>query len=395
MSPPLDALPPRRLLAILFTTLFLVMTGFGIVIPALPYLTLELQGDARTVGFLLASYSLMNVLCAPIWGRLSDRFGRKPVLLIGILGLALSFLWFGLADALWQLFAARILGGALGAAALPTAMAYAGDVTTPEARAKALGILGAGLGLGMVVGPALGGLAGHWGPEVPFLAASALALLTAVIVAVILPSRPPEVPQYTPLRSVLRETGRRLWPFYSLTFLQMLAFTNLEATYVLYAKDRFGADILQVGLMFMAMGLLSAAVQAGAVGKLIGRFGATAVSRAGMLLLGISLGLIPLAPHPVWLLAVFCLCGIGAALVRTALATGVSRGATSGQGAAMGMMQGFDSLARVFGPAAGGLLYSLHPSWPYLLGMLLMGAAMALSWLVLPSERGQGLRPNP
>lgn len=382
-----DATQSKRLLAILFVTLFLVMTGFGIVIPALPYQTLELRGDARTVGFLLASYSVMNVLCAPLWGRISDRIGRKPVLLVGIIGLALSFLWFGLAQSLWQVFAARILGGALGAAALPTAMAYAGDITTPEARAKALGILGAGLGLGMVVGPALGGIAGHWGHHVPFLVAGGLAMATAGVVAIILPARPPVNPQAMSLVAALRETGGKLWPFYALTFLQMLAFTNLEATFVLYAKDRFGLTILQVGLMFMAMGLVSAGVQGGGVGKLITRFGASAVSRAGIGVLGLSFGLIPLAPHPAWLLGAFCLTGIGAALLRTSLATGVSRGATAGQGTAMGMMQAVDSLARVFGPMLGGLLYAANRGYPYGVGLAIMVAAAALAFVVLPSER--------
>ena len=387
MPEPHDQPQSKRLLGLLFLTLFLVMTGFGIVIPALPYQTLDLQGDARTVGFLLASYSVMNVLCAPLWGRISDRIGRKPVLLIGILGLGLSFLWFGLASELWQLFAARILGGALGAAALPTAMAYAGDITKPEARAKAIGILGAGLGLGMVVGPALGGLAGHWGHHVPFLAAALLAFATAAVVAVILPSRAPEAPQYMSFVSALRETGGKLWPFYVLTFLQMLAFTNLEATFVLYAKDRFGLTILQVGLMFMAMGLVSAGFQGGGVAKLIGRFGAPAVSRAGILLLGLSFGLIPLANHAAWLLATFCVTGVGAAMIRTSLATGVSRGATAGQGTAMGMMQSFDSLARVFGPMLGGILYSLHQGFPSLMGVGLMALAGALACFVLPAER--------
>lgn len=395
MPEPLDAPQSKRLLAILFLSLFLVMTGFGIIIPALPFQTLELQGDARTVGFLLASYSVMNVLCAPLWGRLSDRLGRKPVLLLGILGLAVSFLWFGLAQSLPQLFAARLFGGALGAAALPTAMAYAGDITTPEARAKALGILGAGLGFGMVVGPALGGVAGHWGHHVPFLVSAGLAFATALIVALVLPHRPPETPQALSFLEGLRETGGRLWPFYVLTFLQMLAFTNLEATFVLYAKDRFGLSMLEIGLMFMAMGLVSAGFQGGGVGKLIERFGATALTRAGIAVLAASFACIPLAVHPSWLLAAFCLTGLGAAMLRTSLATGVSRGATAGQGTAMGMMQSFDSLARIFGPMAGGLLYVLHPALPYLLGLILMAGAAMLALRGLPAERSEKLRANP
>ena len=394
MNAAVDSSQTKRLLAILFVTLFLVMTGFGIIIPALPYQTLDLQGNARTVGFLLASYSVMNVLCAPLWGRISDRIGRKPVLLVGITGLGASFLWFGFAPSLEQLFAARILGGILGAAALPTAMAYAGDITTPEARAKALGILGAGLGLGMVVGPALGGVAGHWGHHVPFLVAGSLALVTAAVVAIILPSRAASNPQATSFVTALRETGGKLWPFYLLTFLQMLAFTNLEATFVLYAKDRFGLSILQVGLMFMAMGFVSAGFQGGGVGKLITRFGAQAITRAVALILGLSFALIPLAAHPALLLAAFCVTGVGAALLRTSLATGVSRGATAGQGTAMGLMQGFDSLARIFGPLFGGVLYSLHQGLPYALGLGIMAIASVLAFLLLPGERRELAEAN-
>lgn len=387
MNAPVDSAQSKRLLAILFVTLFLVMTGFGIIIPALPYQTLDLQGDARTVGFLMASYSVMNVLCAPIWGRISDRIGRKPVLLVGILGLGASFIAFGLGSTLPQLFAARIAGGMLGAAALPTAMAYAGDISTPEGRAKAIGILGAGLGLGMVVGPALGGVAGHWGHHVPFFAAGGLAILTGLVVALILPSRPPEVSQYQPFFAALRETGGKLWPFYLLTFMQMLAFTNLEATFVLYAKDRFHLSILQVGLMFMVMGLVSAGFQGGGVAKLISRFGAAAITRAGAVTLGISFPLLLISPNALVFLLAFCVTGIGAALLRTSLATGVSRGATAGQGTAMGLMQSFDSLARIFGPLFGGLLYAMTPASPFLFGLGVMAVASGLALAILPGDK--------
>lgn len=374
----------KRPLLILFATLFCVMTGFGIIIPALPYLTTDvMHGDARTVGLLLASYSIMNVICAPFWGRLSDRIGRKPVLLTGILGLAVSFVVFGLASDLVTLFASRIIGGAFGAAALPTAMAYAGDVTSKEARAKALGMLGAGLGLGMVVGPAIGGVAGHWGLNVPFFAAAALSVLTAIFVAVALPKGAPVTDERVGALQALKLTGKTLWPFYLLSFLQMLAFTSMEATFVLYAKDQFRLSVTQIGLMFMVMGLVSAGFQGGGVGRLINRFGEAAVTRAGSIVLGLGFLLTPLARNPHELLGVFCFFGIGSALLRTALSTGVSRGASAGQGMAMGLMQSSDSLARVFGPALGGLLYYVSPKLPYEAGVGVMILAAILAFVTL------------
>ncbi len=377
----------KRPLLILFATLFCVMTGFGIIIPALPYLTTDvMHGDARTVGLLLASYSVMNVICAPFWGRLSDRIGRKPVLLTGILGLAVSFVVFGLAQDVVTLFASRLIGGAFGAAALPTAMAYAGDITTKEARAKALGLLGAGLGLGMVVGPAIGGVAGHWGLSVPFFAAAVLSLLTAGFVAVALPKGAPVLDDRAGVMQALKLTGKALWPFYLLTFIQMLAFTSMEATFVLYAKDQFRLTVMQIGLMFMAMGLVSAGFQGGGVARLINRFGEAAVTRAGTVVLGLGFLLTPVARNPYELLGVFCFFGIGSALLRTSLSTGVSRGAAAGQGMAMGLMQSCDSLARVFGPALGGMLYYVSPKLPYEAGVGVMVVATVLAFVTLSAK---------
>lgn len=373
----------KRPLWILFATLFCVMCGFGIVIPALPYFTEMLHGDSRTVGFLLASYSAMNVLCAPFWGRFSDRIGRKPVLLLGVIGLAASFLLFGLSHEDWQLFASRLLGGAFGAAALPTAMAYAGDMSTPEDRAKAMGMMGAGIGLGMVVGPAIGGFAGQFGLQVPFFVSAALSILTAFFILFALPqSKPDETERYGML-AALAMTGKALWPFYLLTFIQMLAFAGMEATFVLYGKDRFGLAIRDIGMMFMAMGLVSAGFQGGGVARLMKRYGETTVTRAGCIVLGLGFLLTPMAPTSLQLLGAFCFFGIGNALIRTSLSTGVSRGAAAGQGTAMGLMQSFDSLARVFGPAIGGMLYYVSPVRPYHAGAGIMALAALISWIAL------------
>ena len=366
----------KRTLGILFFGLFLVMMGFGIIIPALPYYTLEMHGDARTVGFLMASYSMMNVLFAPLWGRLSDRVGRKPIFLIGIAGLGLSFVLFGLATSMEGLFGARILGGMLGAAALPTAFAIVGDRSPADQRAKSIGMLGAALGLGMVVGPAIGGIAGHFSHQMPFFVAGATSLLTCGFIATMLPGGlPPAVAHKPTWMQALKETGSALWPFYLLTFVQTFAFTNLEATFVLYAKDRFGLSIGQVGAVFATMALVSAAVQGGMVGKLVQKHGEANVVKAGAAILGTGLFSVILAANWWALTMAMCWTGIGSALLRSALATGVSKGAQAGQGTAMGMMQSFESMARVVGPAVGGMLYYSHHDRPYVVGALVMGLA--------------------
>jgi MFS family permease len=378
----------KRTLGILFAGLFLVMLGFGIIIPALPYYTLEMHGDSRTVGFLMASYSVMNVIFAPLWGRLSDRIGRKPIFMIGIAGLGLSFLLFGMASSMPQLFAARIIGGILGAAALPTAFAIVGDRSPADQRAKAIGMLGAGLGLGMVVGPAIGGLAGHFGHHVPFLVAGVSSFLTCAFIGAMLPGGLPPAIEHKPTwMQALRETGTTLWPFYLLTFVQTFAFTNMEATFVLYAKDRFALTIGQVGGIFATMGFVSAAVQGGMVGRLVQKHGEAAIVKAGTLFLGTGLFFVIMSNHVWELTLALCWMGIGSALLRSGLSTGVSKGAQAGQGTAMGLQQSFESLARVFGPAVGGMLYFTHHQWPYVAGGALMILAFLFAMTMLPARR--------
>jgi DHA1 family multidrug resistance protein-like MFS transporter len=383
----------KRTLGVLFAGMFLVMLGFGIIIPALPYYTLEMHGDSRTVGFLMASYSVMNVLFAPLWGRLSDRIGRKPIFMIGIAGLGVSFLLFGLATTMPQLFAARIVGGILGAAALPTAFAIVGDRSEPDQRGKAIGMLGAGLGLGMVVGPAIGGIAGQFGHHIPFIVAGVSSFLTCAFIGATLPGGlPPAIAHKPTWMQALRETGSALWPFYLLTFLATFAFTNMEATFVLYAKDRFALSIGQVGGIFATMGFVSAAVQGGMVGKLVTKHGEAAIIKAGAIVLASGL-LVVVATSQVWTLTLaMCWTGIGSALLRSALSTGVSKGAQAGQGTAMGMQQSFESLARVAGPAAGGMLYFAHHAWPYIAGGSLMLVAFLFAVAVLrPSRPGSDM----
>ncbi|MDF2636944.1 MAG: major facilitator transporter, partial [Pelosinus sp.] len=170
----------KRALPILFLVMFLVMIGFGIIIPVLPFYAEEIGANPTQLGLLMAVYSLMQLIFAPFWGKLSDRIGRKPIMMMGIAGLALSFFMQAMATELWMLFAARIIGGILSSANMPTAMAYVADITTPENRGKGMGIIGAATGLGFVFGPAIGGVFSKTSMNLPFYIAGFSSLITLV-----------------------------------------------------------------------------------------------------------------------------------------------------------------------------------------------------------------------
>ncbi|MEB3186068.1 MAG: MFS transporter [bacterium] len=378
-------MPNRSPLPILFATLFAAMTGFGIVIPTLPFLATRFHLGPGDLGMLLASYSAMNVVFSPVWGRLSDRIGRRPVMIVGALGLGLSFVGYALAQAPWMLFAARLIGGVLGAALLPTAKAYAADLATDETRPRLLGILGAGLGLGMVVGPALGGVASRWFPEAPFWLAATMTLVTAALVMGALPDAPVSVRANQGILGTLRRAGRDLAPLATLSFTQMLAFTAMEATFVLFGHDRFQLDAMDIGLMFLAMGLVSAGFQGKGVGRTIERLGEMGAARIGCLALIAGFIGVPLAPSVPTLTMAFCAFGIGSALLRTSIAASAARRGTQGHGVSMGIVDASDSLARVLGPVLGGTLYARTVTLPYHAGAAVLCIALAVTWIV---ERG-------
>ena len=172
----------KRALPILFLVMFLVMIGFGIIIPVLPFYAEEMGASPTQLGLLMAVYSLMQLIFAPFWGKLSDRIGRKPIMMVGIAGLSLSFFIQAMSTELWMLFAARIIGGILSSANMPTAMAYVADITTPENRGKGMGIIGAAVGLGFVFGPAIGGIFSKTSMSMPFYLAGGTSLITLIII---------------------------------------------------------------------------------------------------------------------------------------------------------------------------------------------------------------------
>jgi multidrug resistance protein len=384
----------RPTLAILAVSLFLALAGFGIIIPALPFYTARLQGEGPTVGLtvglLMASYSLVQFVCAPLWGHLSDRIGRRPVFLAGLAGFALSFVLMGTAPGLFWLFAARILGGVLSAALIPAALSMVADLTSEADRGRGMGIAGAAMGFGFVFGPAIGGMLARGDDfRLPFFVAAAVAALTLLVSASVLresrsiAAGAPESPAGTIFERLTRH-GAELWPWLALTFVQTAAFAAMEATLALYGRDVFGLRAVDVGWLMALIGLVSAAFSGGAVGRVIRRFGEVATLRAGFALFAAGFWGAIAAPSLPQFASAMTAVGVGMACMRPSLSSVVSKGAGGATGSAMGLMQSCDSLARVAGPAFGGALYVLGHTLPFATASALSAGAIVFTLLALP-----------
>jgi len=358
----------RSPLLVIFVTVFIDLIGFGIVIPVLPYYVegTKFHASARMVPLLFASYSVMQVIFTPILGRLSDKYGRRPILFISLLGTALGFLIMGVAWMLWMLFLGRIIDGITGGN-ISTAQAYIADITTPENRAKGMGLIGAAFGLGFIFGPAIGGILSKWGIGVPLYFAAGLAFCNAILLYFVLPET---VDKDHPAR-VSAATGRwsqlvkalnqsRLAFVLSIYFLFIVAFSIMTVSFALFTMYRFGFDATQNGYLFAMVGVVGAIIQGGLIGRLAKRFGEVWLTITGALLFAFSLFMIPLIGPQTGLLT-FILVGAGFAIGNSLATPSLTSLASKSvgpaeQGGVLGVTQSAASLARVVGPGISSLL---------------------------------------
>jgi MFS transporter, DHA1 family, tetracycline resistance protein len=374
----------------LFLIVFVDLVGFGLVIPLLPFYAVRFAASPQQVTLLLAVYSLMQLLTAPLWGRLSDRVGRRPVLMTSLAASALAYLWLGGASALWMLFAARALAGAC-AGNIAAVQAYVADVTTPENRAKGMGLIGAAFGLGFMIGPALGGFLAGNDPatadlETPAWVAAGLSLAALCGVLFLLSeSLMPEQRGHAQPRSRISAVSgvlRRpiLLRLILSFFLLILAVAGMQSVFALWAMWRFGWGPEQVGYVFAYLGLLSAILQGGLIGRLARRFGEERLVLCGLVLIGIGFLVLPFARDLAVLGVGVSGLALGMGLTQPSLNSLISRGVgREEQGEILGISQSVGSLSRVIGPVLAGILFAdLGRDSPFLWGAALVAAAFAL-----------------
>ena len=375
----------------LFLIVFVDLVGFGLVIPLLPFYAERFQASPQQVTILVAIFSLMQMLASPLWGRLSDRIGRRPVLMVSLAASALSYLWLGFADALWMLFAARAFAGAC-AGNIAAAQAYIADVTPPEKRARGMGMIGAAFGLGFIIGPAVGGIVA--GNDVatadlrsPGLIAAGLSLAALLGVVCLLKesrtSGAADTPRRGRIAMLVDALGRPvLSRLLVIFFLVILAFAGMESTFALWAMRQFGWGPEQVGYVFTFVGILSAVMQGGLIGPLTRRFGEERLMTAGLVLIGLGLVLLPFARAVPALAVATAALALGMGAMQPSLNSLISRRAGKDeQGGVLGVAQSVGSLSRVLGPIiAGSLFAGLGRSSPFLWGALLVSLSLVFAW---------------
>ena len=363
----------KSALTILFLTMFFIMLGFGIIIPHLAYYAENLGASPLQIGGLLAVYSAAQLVFAPMWGRLSDRKGRKPLILIGLIGNAAALILFGFSKTLVWAFTARALSGAWSAAVLPTVMAYVADVTTEKERGKGMALMGAAMGLGFILGPAIGAVLHQH--HTPFFLAGVLSLATFVFALILLPES---------LKAANRKDGGEGWvfpwesfsprtlrnplmPLFLVAFFSTFVFSGLEATFPLFIADRWDYGAREIGQMFVIMGSIVALLQGSVLGRLINSCGEFGLIILGLLINAVGMALLPWSVGFVTVTAYLTITGIGNQIVRPTTSSWISKETTIGQGTAIGMMDAYLSLGRVLGPPFAGKLYTAEtfriPYW--------------------------------
>jgi DHA1 family tetracycline resistance protein-like MFS transporter len=378
---------------ILFLIVFIDLIGFGIIIPLLPFYAEYFQASPEMVGLMMATYSFTQFLAAPFWGRLSDRIGRRPVLLVSLAGASASYVWLGFSESLWMLFAARAVGGAM-AGNISAAFAYVADITTRENRAKGMGMIGAAFGLGFIAGPAIGGILAGSDPvnadfQSPAFAAAALSAAALLLafgtlkesLSVEIRQRLAQQPPQKRL-SMFREAIKRphLGLLLTLTFLSTFVFAGLESTFAMWSRRQFGWGPEQNGYLFAFVGLLSALIQGGLIGRLARKFGEAGLIIQGALALAIGIAMIPFSSSVVMLVIAMSIAGYGFSVISPALNSLISLQAGDDEmGGIMGVTRSASTMARFIGPAWAGFLFgTLGRDWPYFGGALVMVIVLIL-----------------
>ncbi len=386
---------------VLLTSMFIFTLGFGIVVPILGYFVKGMGATALDLGLLLALLSAMELIFAPFWGRVSDRVGRKLVMMIGLAGFGLCFIVLGFSTQLWMLYVAEFFGGMLTAGIWPASLAYIADITGQKERGRLIGMMGAASGLGYIMGPTISSVFSIWGLAAPFFGSAALAFMTLVLMLLWLPESRVPVAHAPACKRMLASAAlsSSLGTLFFFTLFISFAIACIDGTMAYFIMDRFGLTsqpssipVLSgsmtltgpqvMGIVFTALGIIGALCQAALVGKAMQRFGEEKTIVIGLVFLAIGMALLQLSSGLVSLIVFTGLMMVGASLVNPSINTLASKRTDADhQGAVMGMLGSFNSLGRVLGPLAGGFAYLISMSLPYLSSTLIaLLSAAALSF---------------
>jgi len=391
--------PQRRNLILLYFTLAVILLGFGVLIPLEAFLVDDFGASGKALGALISLHALFQLVFSPIWGSISDNVGRKPILIVGALGNALALLMFGLSTQLWMLFVARALSGIFSAATLPTALAFIGDSTSKENRGGGMGVIGAAMGTGMVLGPGIGGWLGAESLSTPFFVAGALSLVAGLLIVLILPESLPVEKRAKGVKLDISSRYAGMWQglkgpmgmFFLLSFLVSFGLSNMEGILGLFALERFSFGPKEVGSVMVVVGTVVAGVQIVLTGPATKRFGERTVIKASLLGITVTFLLILTAYDFTTLLLTIGLFAFTNAMLRPSISSLVSKETEVDQGLALGLNSSFMSLGRFIGPLLAGFLFDIRITLPYLVGSLIMflGFLFVQTKLKDPTEKSK------
>ncbi len=387
----------KKQLSLLFLAIFIDLVGFGMVIPILPFAAERFGADGFMLGIFVASFSLMQFIFSPFWGTLSDKIGRRPVILIGLLGGSVSFLVFGLSQNLELLFISRILSGIFTAATLPTVQAYIADLTAEKDRARGFGFINMAFGLGFIFGPAIGGLLSSNGFLFPALVASGLSFVNFLGALIWLPESHTSEKRVKGIhkRKILDvkeltltikhpEVGTLILVFAIVSF----GFSALEATYALYGERIAGLTAQSIGIIFAMVGTIVIIIQGGLIGPIVKRIGEKKTLLIGLAFMTSGYIAITFARDFYSLMALTSLISIGNSLTfPTATALISMKSGKHEQGKMMGINQSASSLARVIGPIWGGLLFIQSIRWPFYSAAFFIAIALLLAYHEIKNKK--------
>jgi len=359
----------------IYVTVFINIVAFSMVFPLLPLYAKTFKASDVSIGLLAASFALAQLLFSPLWGMLSDKYGRKPIMAIGLIGTAVSFLLFGLAASLPMLFISRFFQGVFSSASIPAARAYIADITSKEERVKEMGRIGASLALGIILGPAIGGLLAQTNPSLPFLGAGFVAFISFLFMIKFVPEslRSKTKDKLALRKGILAPVSRIKWglqsslmPLFILSLVWSFALSNNSVAVPLLGIEKFNASAIDIGLLFTILGIVAAVVQFFLLPKITSFLGEHSTVATGLLIMAIGFIAMPFVPvHLLFLYIAAAVAGFGSAVSRPVITALISKETKEPQGITMGTANAFESLGRLIGPLLGGFLFSYGFATPF------------------------------